>query len=109
MSETSETQTVNESETVQPDIVSFFADILKPGSSLHPTFLLALDAVLGLLFCVFLSLFFLTKSPHMIALMVIELGLWASVKWFVAELRRSPPVSDDSTSPSAETEEKKDR
>jgi len=108
MSENTAIQTENENEN-EPAIVSFFADILKPGSSLHPSFLLALDVVLGLLFFVFFFLFFLTRSPHMIALMAIELGLWMSVKWFVAELRNSPPAPDDSTSSSAENEGKKDQ
>lgn len=64
----------------QPE--SFFSDILKPGSSLHPTFLLVLDLVFLLLFLVLLGSVFATGgNGHIIALTAIELGLWASVKW----------------------------
>jgi hypothetical protein len=63
---------------------SFFSNILKPGSSLNPTFLAILDGAFVCLFCVLLVLAYLTAgNPHMFALMVIELGLWASVKWYM--------------------------
>ncbi|KAF8076186.1 hypothetical protein FPV67DRAFT_1664480 [Lyophyllum atratum] len=78
------------------DASSFFANILKPGSSLHPTFLAILDAVFAFLFLVFIALAFVTSgNPHIFALMVIELALWASVKWFVNELKNTPiPVEE---------------
>ncbi|KAJ3807735.1 hypothetical protein EV368DRAFT_28878, partial [Lentinula lateritia] len=61
---------------------SFFSDILKPGSSLHPTFLLILDAIFFALLLTLLGLVFATAGNiHLIFLTVIELGLWASVKW----------------------------
>lgn len=65
------------------DSGSFLANILKPGSSLHPTFLAILDGAFVFLFLTLLSILFLTANIHIFALMVIELGLWASVKWFV--------------------------
>ena len=69
------TTTVNHDE-------SFLAQILEPGSSLHPTFLLILDGAFALLLCVFLGLLFLTGGNiHILALIGIEGGLWASVKW----------------------------
>jgi len=64
--------------------IPFISFILRPGSSLHPTFLLALDAVFALLFMVFLWSAYITKgNPHFFALMGIQLALWASVKWHV--------------------------
>ncbi|KAI0092588.1 hypothetical protein BDY19DRAFT_990299 [Irpex rosettiformis] len=67
-----------------------FGQILAPGSSLHPTFLLVLDGAFGLLFCVFLGLLFLTSgNVHILALMLIEGCLWASVKWVVHELKNA--------------------
>jgi hypothetical protein len=61
---------------------SFFSDILKPGSSLNPTFLLILDGAFTLLLLVLLSLAYLTAGNfHIFALTLIELALWASVKW----------------------------
>ncbi|KDQ64684.1 hypothetical protein JAAARDRAFT_167212 [Jaapia argillacea MUCL 33604] len=67
---------------------SFLSNILTPGSSLHPTFLLILDGAFAFLFVVLASLTFLTAgNVHLIALMCIELALWASVKWFVHELK----------------------
>ncbi|RDB23183.1 hypothetical protein Hypma_009557 [Hypsizygus marmoreus] len=69
---------------------SFFANILTPGSSLNPTFLAILDSAFVSLFLVLLGLAFVTQSPHMLALMVIELCLWASVKWYVNELKKMP-------------------
>jgi uncharacterized membrane protein len=61
---------------------SFFADILKPGSSLNPTFLLIVDSAFTFLLVVFIGLAFMTAgNMHIFALMGIELALWASVKW----------------------------
>jgi uncharacterized membrane protein len=63
---------------------SFVEDILKPGSSLNPTFLAILDAAFACLFVVFLVLAFLSSGNiHVFALLGIELCLWASVKWCV--------------------------
>jgi ER protein Pkr1 len=59
-----------------------FANILAPGSSLNPTFLLVVDGVLALLALTLLSLVVVTGgNVHLIALLFIELGLWASIKW----------------------------
>ncbi|KAI0356698.1 hypothetical protein OH77DRAFT_1423660 [Trametes cingulata] len=67
----------------------FFSNILTPGSSLNPTFLLILDGAFGFLLLVLLSLFILTRGNlHLLFLMIIECCLWASVKWFVHELQQ---------------------
>ncbi|KAI5894054.1 uncharacterized protein SCHCODRAFT_02700610 [Schizophyllum commune H4-8] len=71
------------------DSVSFFANILTPGSSFHPTFLLIADAAFLGLFFVLLALLFVTKSLHFAVLILVEAGLWLSVKWFVNELRKT--------------------
>lgn len=64
-----------------------FANILEPGSSLNPTFLAILDAIFLLLFLLFVALAFVTSGNfHIFALMTIELGLWASVKWCVRHI-----------------------
>ncbi|KAF9498496.1 hypothetical protein BDN71DRAFT_1587513 [Pleurotus eryngii] len=90
------------------DSSSFFADILKPGSSLHPTFLLILDLAFTALLFVFAGLAFITNGNfHVFALIAIELGLWASVKWFVHELKRLGPLPD-ATEASQSGENKKD-
>jgi len=69
----------------------FFSDILKPGSSLHPKFLLVLDIAFVALLLILLGLAFLTAGNlHIFALIGIELALWASVKWFVNELKKIP-------------------
>ncbi|KAG2370008.1 hypothetical protein BDR07DRAFT_1387532 [Suillus spraguei] len=79
------------SDSEEPSFVSL---ILRPGSSLHPTFLFAVDAAFALLFIVFLWSAYLTKgNPHFFVLMGIQLALWASVKWFVQELKKVPPVN----------------
>jgi uncharacterized membrane protein len=63
---------------------SFFATILRPGSSLNPTFLVILDGAFACLFLVFLALAWLTSGNlHVFVLLGIELSLWASVKWCV--------------------------
>lgn len=63
---------------------SFFSNILTPGSSLHPTFILILDASFAALFAVLVGLLFLTSGNiHFFALIMIELCLWGSVKWCV--------------------------
>ncbi|KAF9449923.1 hypothetical protein P691DRAFT_811488 [Macrolepiota fuliginosa MF-IS2] len=63
---------------------SFLDSILQPGSSLNPTFLNILDGAFVTLFLVFVALAFVTAGNlHIFALMFIELGLWASVKWHV--------------------------
>lgn len=64
---------------------SFVSQILTPGSSLHPTFLLILDLSFAALLVVLVFLLFLTSgNVHFIGLIGIELALWASVKWCVA-------------------------
>ncbi|KAG7445874.1 uncharacterized protein BT62DRAFT_1076293 [Guyanagaster necrorhizus] len=75
---------------------SFLSQILTPGSSLHPTFLLTLDLSFAALLLVLVLLLFLTSSNvHFIGLIGIELALWASVKWFVNELQNVSPVEGD--------------
>ncbi|KAF9036094.1 hypothetical protein BDZ89DRAFT_1011540 [Hymenopellis radicata] len=82
---------------------TFFSQILNPGSSLHPTFLLILDGSFALLLVVLILLLFMTRGNiHFIGLIGVELGLWGSVKWFVHELHN---VHAEST---LKAEEKKD-
>ncbi|THV03286.1 Pkr1-domain-containing protein [Dendrothele bispora CBS 962.96] len=88
----------------ESDAMSFFSNILTPGSSLHPTFLLILDACFAALLIILLGLLFATRSIHFVALTAIELALWASVKWFVYELKNTT-----SPTPAAEITESKDQ
>jgi len=68
----------------EPQSGSLFGGILEPGSSLDPTFLLIVDGVFAALFVVLVALAVLTRgNVHLIVLTFIELGLWASVKWYV--------------------------
>lgn len=61
---------------------SFIANILQPGSSLNPTFLLIVDGAFAFLLFVFIMLAFLTAGNiHILVMMGIELALWGSVKW----------------------------
>ncbi|KAK0490548.1 hypothetical protein IW261DRAFT_20230 [Armillaria novae-zelandiae] len=77
---------------------SFVSQILTPGSSLHPTFLLILDLSFAVLLVVLVLLLFLTSgNVHIIALIGIELALWASVKWFVHELQNASPAGGEET------------
>jgi len=64
------------------DVVPFISNILTPGSSLHPTFLIVVDCTFLLLLLLFITLAILTSGNiHVLILMTIELCLWASVKW----------------------------
>ena len=75
----------------EPQSGSLFGGILEPGSSLNPTFLLIVDGVFAALFVVLVALAVLTRgNVHLIVLTFIELGLWASVKWYVI-LSDTPP------------------
>lgn len=66
------------------DEQSIFSTLLTPGSSLHPTLLLLLDAAFLVLFLLFISLAIATNgNVHILVLMGIEVALWASVKWCV--------------------------
>ncbi|KAM5532732.1 hypothetical protein V8D89_013624 [Ganoderma adspersum] len=68
---------------------SLFSGILAPGSSLNPTFLLAMDGVLAILLLVLLGLFVVTNyNFHLLFLSIVELCLWASIKWFLSELQQ---------------------
>ena len=61
---------------------SFLSNILTPGSSLHPSFLIIVDCTFLLLLLIFIVLALLTSGNiHVLILMTIELCLWASVKW----------------------------
>ncbi|KAI0643722.1 hypothetical protein C8Q79DRAFT_1012283 [Trametes meyenii] len=93
----------------------FFSNILTPGSSLNPTFLLVLDGALGTLLLVLFSLFIITHGNiHLLFLMVIECCLWGSVKWFVHELRQAQAQeagnssSGDAASDSTELRQKQE-
>jgi len=78
----------------------FLSNILAPGSSLNPAFLLVVDVVLALLSLTLGSLAIATGGNfHLIALLFITLALWVSIKWFVNELQRTLP-SQQSTSDS---------
>ena len=60
----------------------FLSTVLSPGSSLNPTFLLAVDGVLALLALTLVLLIIVSGgSLHPIALLLIELALWVSIKW----------------------------
>ncbi|KAF6762776.1 hypothetical protein DFP72DRAFT_1061026 [Ephemerocybe angulata] len=86
-------------------VETFFNNILTPGSSLHPTFQAILNGAFAALLVILLVLAFLTSwNPHIFALIVIELALWASVKWFVEELRKMPPKEGEE-----ETEDVKEK
>jgi len=75
----------------EADTSGFFSFILKPGSSLHPSFLLVVDGAFAVLFLIFAWSAYLTNgSIHFFFLMGIELALWASIKWFVQELKMLP-------------------
>ncbi|PBK73080.1 hypothetical protein ARMSODRAFT_1082434 [Armillaria solidipes] len=77
---------------------SFVSQILTPGSSLHPTFILILDLSFAALLVVLVLLLFLTSgNVHFIGLIGIELALWASVKWFVNELQNASPAGGEET------------
>lgn len=78
MSETAPLQTNG-----TPPEPSFVDELLLPGSSRHPTFLLLVDGAFAALLAILLALFFVTSSYHFVALILLELGLWGSVKWRV--------------------------
>lgn len=60
----------------------FLSNILAPGSSLNPIFLLVVDIVLGLLSLTLGSFAIVTGgNVHLIALLFIALALWVSIKW----------------------------
>jgi hypothetical protein len=60
----------------------FLSNILAPGSSLNPNFLLIVDVVLALLSFTLGSLAIVTGgNVHLIALLIIALALWVSIKW----------------------------
>jgi hypothetical protein len=60
----------------------FLSNILTPGSSLNPSFLLIVDVVLALLSLTLGSLAIVTGgNVHLIALLFIALALWVSIKW----------------------------
>ncbi|TDL29468.1 hypothetical protein BD410DRAFT_779871 [Rickenella mellea] len=86
------------SENSADSVVSFFSDILKPGSSLNPNFLIVVDGAFTCLLFVLLMLLWMTAgSIHLFALIAIELALWASVKWFINELKNVKPPSQQPT------------
>jgi ER protein Pkr1 len=60
----------------------FLSNILAPGSSLNPAFLLVVDVVLASLSLTLGSLAIVTGgNVHLIALLFITLALWVSIKW----------------------------
>jgi uncharacterized membrane protein len=67
--------------TTEDSLDAFLDNILKPGSSLNPTFLAILDGAFAFLFFILGFLAFFTRSIHVFFLIGIEVALWASVKW----------------------------
>jgi hypothetical protein len=69
---------------------SLFGTILEPGSSFNPSFLLVVDGAFVSLFVVLVAFAVLTRGNiHLIFLTLIELALWASLKWYVISLSDS--------------------
>jgi len=86
----------------------FLFNVLAPGSSLNPTFLVVVDGVLALLALTLVSLVIATGgNVHLIALLVIELALWVSIKWFVNELQKTEFVVAPSSQGATSLETKK--
>ncbi|KAL5527606.1 hypothetical protein ACEPAG_6407 [Sanghuangporus baumii] len=87
---------------------NFLSTLLEPGSSLHPTFLRILDAAFATLLAIFISLLYLLSgNVHIIFLIAIELCLWASVKWFVNELKRVQDQQTRQSEPTSDAETRK--
>jgi hypothetical protein len=85
----------------EPQSGSFFGNILEPGSSLDPTFLLVVDGAFASLFAVLVALAVLTRgNHHLVFLIFIELALWASVKWYVISRSDSRPRNAETSTPS---------
>ncbi|KAH6915159.1 hypothetical protein BKA70DRAFT_1420102 [Coprinopsis sp. MPI-PUGE-AT-0042] len=93
--------------TGEDSLATFFDNILKPGSSLNPTFLAILDGAFAFLFFILGFLAFFTWNIHVFFLIGIELALWASVKWFVNELKQLPPPQPEGNE--TEQEDKKEQ
>ncbi|KAI0248700.1 hypothetical protein BJV78DRAFT_1233662 [Lactifluus subvellereus] len=86
----------------------FLSNIFAPGSSLNPTFLVVVDGVLALLALTLVSLVIATGgNVHLIALLVIELALWVSIKWFINELQKTEFVVAPSSQSATSLETKK--
>ena len=82
MSENENPTSTIESPDATSGLEAFFNNILTPGSSLQTTFLAIVDGTFASLFVILALLAFLTSGNiHIFALMLIELSLWASVKW----------------------------
>lgn len=61
----------------------FLSNLLRPESSLDPTFLLIVDGAFATLLSIFLGLLYLTQgNGHLFVLLFITIGFWASVKWY---------------------------
>ncbi|KAG9015781.1 hypothetical protein FRB93_012346 [Tulasnella sp. JGI-2019a] len=88
-------------------------NILTPGSTRKPEWVLALNLAFAALFGVFLGLLWITGgNKHIWVMIGIEGCLWASVKWTLNELERTPlPPSEpqDQTTDSNSVEDKKER
>ena len=80
---TSESQRLGGRRSESPSADSgFLSNILAPGSSLNPSFLLVVDVILALLSLTLGSLAIATHGNlHLIALLFIALALWVSIKW----------------------------
>lgn len=69
---------------VDGDQGDFLSNILKPGSSLHPTFLLCVDIVIAILLLTLLGCTIVTHGNiHFILLSFVTVGLWGSIKWYL--------------------------
>ncbi|KAK0554798.1 hypothetical protein OC845_000620 [Tilletia horrida] len=71
-------------------IDSVFESILQPGAN-APTVHLMNISFYALFLCLAGLAFMTSGNIHVVFLLVISVGLWASINWFVSELAKLPP------------------
>lgn len=67
-------------------IVELWNSVFTPG--LTPTLIIATHATFALLVLTLSVFVFLTKSIHLVNLLVISILLWATLTWFINELNK---------------------
>lgn len=74
-------------------IEELWQSIFTPGAT--PTLVLATHVTFALLVTLLTVFSFLTRSIHIINLLVLALLLWGTLTWFIAELEKTKDLKDN--------------
>lgn len=84
-------------------LVELWNSILTPGTT--PTLILSTHVTFALLVITLTIFVFLTKSIHLINLLVLSILLWGTLTWFINEINKQEISSEEKVDEHSKTEQ----